>query len=141
MNGVNKVTLLGNLGNEPELRYTSTKQPVCNFRMATSQTWRDKNGEKQEKTEWHRIVAWGNTAVNCKEYLAKGAPVYLEGRLQTRQWEDRDGNKRYTTEIHVSGQVTFLPNPRRSQENSDIEYKPHDVDIPVDDFDGEDMPF
>ncbi len=105
---VNKVTLLGRLGTEPELRYTPNGSAVCNFSVATSENWTDKNtGQKNEKTEWHRIVVWGKQAELCNQYLSKGRQAYLEGKLQTRQWEDKDGNKRYTTEI-VCNQVQFL---------------------------------
>ena len=99
MAGVNKVILVGNLGAEPELRYTPGGAAVANFRIATSEQWTNKDGEKEERTEWHRIVAWGRLGEICGEYLHKGRQVYVEGRLQTRSWEDRDGNKRYTTEI------------------------------------------
>ncbi len=107
MAGVNKVILIGNLGQDPEVRYSASGSPVANFSIATSESWNDKNGQRQERTEWHRIVAWGKLAELCGEYLAKGRQVYVEGRLQTRNWEDRDGNKRYTTEI-IANQVTFL---------------------------------
>ena len=105
--GVNKVILIGNLGADPEVRYTPGGQPVANFRIATSENWVDKQGQKQERTEWHRIVAWGKLAELCGEYLAKGRQVFVEGKLQTRQWDDRDGNKRYTTEIQAR-EITFL---------------------------------
>lgn len=105
--GVNKVILIGHLGADPEVRYTASGSPVANFRIATTDTWTDKNGQKQERTEWHRIVAWGKLGELAGEYLSKGRQVYVEGRLQTRQWDDRDGNKKYTTEI-VATQVTFL---------------------------------
>lgn len=105
--GVNKVILIGNLGADPEVRYTPSGQPVANFRIATSETWVDKQGQKQERTEWHRIVAWGKLAELCGEYLSKGRQVFVEGKLQTRQWEDRDGNKRFTTEIQAR-EITFL---------------------------------
>lgn len=107
MAGVNKVILVGNLGQDPEVRYSASGSPVANFSIATSESWNDKNGQRQERTEWHRIVAWGKLAELCGEYLAKGRQVYVEGKLQTRNWEDRDGNKRYTTEI-IANQVTFL---------------------------------
>jgi single-strand DNA-binding protein len=107
MAGVNKVILIGNLGADPEVRYTPSGQAVANFRIATSESWNDKQGQKQERTEWHRIVAWAKLAELCGEYLAKGRQVYVEGKLQTRQWDDRDGNKRYSTEI-VATQITFL---------------------------------
>ena len=100
MAGINKVILVGNLGNDPELRYTPSGSAVANFSIATSEEWKDKNtGEKQSRTEWHRIVAFGRLGEICGEYLHKGKQVYVEGRLQTRSWEDRDGNKRYTTEV------------------------------------------
>ena len=104
---VNKVILIGHLGADPEIRYTPSGAPVANFRIATSETWNDRDGQRQERTEWHRIVAWGKLAELCGEYLSKGRQVYIEGRIQTRQWEDRDGNKRYTTEIQAR-EITFL---------------------------------
>jgi single-strand DNA-binding protein len=105
--GVNKAIIIGHLGADPEVRYTPSGRPVANFRIATTETWNDKQGQRQEHTEWHRIVAWGPLAERCGEYLARGRLAYVEGKLQTRQWEDRDGNKRYTTEIQAF-QVTFL---------------------------------
>ena len=107
MAGVNKVILVGRLGADPEVRYTNTGTAVANFNMATSSSYTDKSGEKTEKTEWHRIVAFGKLGEICGEYLAKGKQVYVEGRLQTRDWEDRDGNKRKTTEI-VAGVMQML---------------------------------
>ncbi len=108
MAGVNKVILIGNLGRDPELRYTQSGQPVANFTLATTETWNKRDGSgKEEKTEWHRIVAWGRTAELCTQYLAKGRSVYVEGRLQTREWEDREGKKQRTTEI-VANTVQFL---------------------------------
>ncbi len=104
---VNKAILIGHLGADPEVRYTPSGTPVANFRIATSESWNDKQGERQERTEWHRIVAWNKTAELVGEYLSKGRQVYVEGRIQTRQWDDRDGNKRYTTEV-IANQVTFL---------------------------------
>ena len=97
--GVNKVILVGNLGQDPELRYTGSGTPVCNLRLATNESYKDSNGELVEKTEWHSIVAWSRLAEICGQYLKKGSQVYFEGSLQTRQWEDRDGNTRYTTEV------------------------------------------
>lgn len=99
MASVNKAILIGNLGNDPELRYTPGGQAVTGFRIATTDRWRDKDGQNQQRTEWHNIVAWGRQAEIANEYLKKGSPVYIEGRLQTRSWEDKDGNKRYITEI------------------------------------------
>ena len=111
MAGVNKVILIGNLGRDPELRYTQNGQAVVNFSLATSETWTDKNGERVDKTEWHRIVAWAKTAELCAQYLSKGRTVYIEGRLQTREWEDKEGGKRQTTEINATT-VQFLGGPR-----------------------------
>ncbi|MCL2309360.1 MAG: single-stranded DNA-binding protein [Proteobacteria bacterium] len=100
MASVNKVILLGNLGRDPEMRYTTDGSAVCNLNIATSDQWRDKgSGEKQERTEWHRVVLFGRTAEVAGEYLKKGRSVYIEGRLQTRKWTDKDGIERYTTEI------------------------------------------
>jgi single-strand DNA-binding protein len=97
--GINKVILIGNLGQDPELRYTGNGTAVCNMRLATSESYKDANGEWVEKTEWHTVVAWSRLAEICNEYLKKGSQVYFEGSLQTRSWEDRDGNTRYTTEV------------------------------------------
>ena len=104
---VNKVILVGNLGRDPELRKTQSGQPVATFTLATNERWTGKDGERQERTEWHRIVAWGRQAEICDEYLSKGRQVYIEGRIQTREWEDKEGQKRYTTEI-VAQTVQFL---------------------------------
>ncbi len=99
MASINKVILIGNLGADPELRSTATGSTVANFSLATKEAWTGKDGNKEERTEWHRIVAWGRLGEICGEYLAKGKQVYVEGKLQTRSWEDRDGKKRYTTEV------------------------------------------
>jgi len=104
---VNKVILIGNLGKDPELRYTPGGSAVVNFPIATNERWKDKDGNPQERTEWHNIVLWGRLAEIANDYLKKGSPVYIEGRLQTRSWDDRDGNKRYTTEI-VGTQMQML---------------------------------
>lgn len=110
MASLNKVMLIGNLGQDPEKRVTNTGQSVANFSIATTERWLDKSGQRQEKTEWHRVVVWGPQADNCAQYLSKGRPVYVEGRLQTREWNDKDGNKRYTTEV-VAQRVQFLGSP------------------------------
>lgn len=107
MGSVNKVILVGNLGRDAELRYTPGGAAVATLNLATTEVWNDKSGQRQEKTEWHRIVLWGKTAETLSEYLLKGRQIYVEGRLQTRQWEDRDGNKRYTTEVR-SDRVVLL---------------------------------
>lgn len=109
MASVNKVILIGNLGADPEVRVTGGGQKVANFNIATTERWTDKGGQKQEKTEWHRIVVWGPQADSCSQYLTKGRQVYIEGRLQTRQWDDKEGNKRYTTEV-IAQRVQFLGN-------------------------------
>lgn len=102
MSGVNKVIILGRLGQDPELKYTPNGAAVCNFSVATSETWNDKNsGQKQEKTEWHRVVVWGKLAELCGQYLSKGRQAFVEGKLQTRSWDDKDGSKRYATEINA----------------------------------------
>jgi single-strand DNA-binding protein len=100
--GVNKVIIIGNVGANPEVRYTPSGSAVANFNVATNEAWKDSNGNQQERVEWHRIVAWGKLGEICGEYLKKGSHIYLEGRLRTRSWEDQNGNKRYTTEILAS---------------------------------------
>lgn len=105
--GLNKVMLIGHLGGDPELRYTENNIPVVSFSVATNESYKDQNGKLVERTEWHRIVAWRKLAELFGEYLKKGSKVYLEGKLQTRAWEDKEGNKRYTTEIVVND-FTFL---------------------------------
>lgn len=107
---VNKVLLIGRLGNNPEIRFTNTGTAVANFNLATSENWNDKNGQRQERTEWHRVVVWGKLAELCEKYLAKGRQCFVEGRLQTRSWDDKDGNKKYTTEI-VAATIQFLGGP------------------------------
>src|SRR6516162_4103951 len=105
---VNKVILIGHLGAKPELKYLPSGQAVCEMRLATNEVWNDKQNQRQERTEWHKIVVWGKTGENCAQYLDKGRQVYIEGRLQTRSWDDKNtGEKRYMTEI-VANQVTFL---------------------------------
>ncbi len=114
---VNKVILLGRLGQDPELKYTPGGSPVCNFSMATTESWTDKSGQKQEKTEWHRIVVWGKLAELCNQYLAKGRQAFVEGRLQTRSWDDKEGNKRYTTEI-MANTVQFIGGATANNNNT-----------------------
>ncbi|MBG95091.1 MAG: single-stranded DNA-binding protein [Chloroflexi bacterium] len=137
MAGVNKAILIGNLGRDPELRYTQNGQAVVNFTLATSEKWSDRSGEKKERTEWHRIVAWGKTGELCAQYLSKGRAVYVEGRIQTRDWEDKEGNKRKTTEINAS-QVTFLGQQNGGQSSSSVSSS----DTPArPEFDDDDIPF
>lgn len=99
MASVNKVILIGNLGRDPEVRYAPSGDAIANVTLATTETWKDKNGEKQEKTEWHRVSFFGKTAEVVGQYLKKGSQVYVEGRIQTRKWTDKEGQERYTTEI------------------------------------------
>jgi single-strand DNA-binding protein len=111
MAGVNKVIVVGNLGSDPEVKFTASGQAVARFSIATSENWTDKNGQKQERTEWHRIVAWGKLGEICGKHLAKGRQAYVEGKLQTNQWTDKEGQKRYTTEV-IASTVQFLGSPR-----------------------------
>ena len=136
MASVNKVILVGNLGGDPELRYTPSGKAVATVNIATHEQWTTKEGEKSERTEWHRIVAWGRLGEICGEYLHKGSPVYLEGRLQTRSWEDREGNKRYTTEI-VAQTMQMLGSPARAGKASAADERFPDeepISIPDDDI-------
>jgi single-strand DNA-binding protein len=96
---LNKVMLIGNLGKDPEVRYTQSGTAVATFNVATTETWKDKDGQRQEETEWHRVVAWSKLAETCGEYLHKGSRVYIEGKLQTRKWQDQAGIDKFTTEI------------------------------------------
>lgn len=109
---MNKAILVGNLGNDPEVRHTTNGTAVCNFRMATNERFNNAQGERQERTEWHRIVVWGKMAEICGQYLEKGRQVMIEGKLQTRQWTDRENQTRYTTEI-VAQRVEFLGGGRQ----------------------------
>ena len=115
MAGLNKIMAIGNLGGDPELRYTNSGASVCEMRVAVNESWTDKQGQRQEATEWLRVVAWGKLAENCAKYLAKGRPVYLEGRLKTRKWQDKEGNDRWTTEV-VAQEVKFLGSGGAKQE-------------------------
>jgi single-strand DNA-binding protein len=141
MASVNKVILIGNLGSDPDVRYTPSGTAVANFNIATNESWTNKEGTREERTEWHRIVCWNRTAELCGEYLSKGRTVYIEGRLQTREWEDKEGQKRYTTEV-VAQSVKFLggrnergkESPKSSSAAPDKEGAPA---VPVED----DIPF
>jgi single-strand DNA-binding protein len=106
MGSVNKVILIGNLGADPELKYTPSSRALCNLRIATTDVFKDKSGQRQERTEWHRVTVWGDQAENCSKYLSKGRSVYVEGRLQTRSY-DKDGQKHYATDV-VAERVVFL---------------------------------
>ena len=114
---LNKAMLIGHLGGDPEVRYTNSGNQVTNFTVATNESWTDASGAKQERTEWHRIVVFGKLAEICGKYLNKGQLVYISGRIQTRQWEDRDGNKRYTTEI-VAQEMKMLSGGQPQSERS-----------------------
>ena len=117
MASVNKVILVGNLGKDPEVRFMPNGEAVCNFSIATTDTWKDKAGAKQERTEWHNIVMYRKLAEIAGEYLKKGRPVYVEGRLQTRKWQDKDGNDKYTTEI-IADQMQMLGSKDDTQNQS-----------------------
>jgi single-strand DNA-binding protein len=117
MAGVNKVIIIGRLGAEPEVKTINTGNTVATLSVATSENWNDKNGQRQERTEWHRIVVWGKLAEICGKHLHKGRQVYVEGRLQTRSWEDQQGQKRYTTEI-VASTVQFLGSSGAERDSS-----------------------
>ncbi|MDA0941381.1 MAG: single-stranded DNA-binding protein [Proteobacteria bacterium] len=127
MPSVNKVILMGNLGKDPEVRFMPNGDAVCNFSIATTDSWKDKAGERQEKTEWHNIVIYRRLAEIAGEYLKKGRPVYIEGRLQTRKWQTKEGQDRYTTEIIAdSMQMLGGRDSAAPQENSGVEEKPKD---------------
>ena len=130
MRGVNKVILIGNLGKDPEVRYTASGQAVANFPIATTEVGSSKDGNKQEYTEWHRIVAWGRLAEICGEYLTKGKSVYIEGSIRTRSWEDKEGNKRWTTEIVARSMQILSPAGEKTETSS-----PDKVDEFADNFD------
>lgn len=135
---INKAILIGNLGSDPEVRYTQSGTAVANFNIATSERWKGQDGEMQEHTEWHRIVVWSKLAEICGEYLSKGSKVYIEGRIQTRQWDDKDGNKRYTTEI-VAREMKMLNSKGSSSAGSGYEEPP--LPEPRSGADGEEVPF
>lgn len=147
---VNKVILLGRLGQNPELKYTPSGSAVCQFSLATSETWM-KDGQKQEKTEWHRVVVWGKLAELCNQYLQKGRQVYLEGKLQTRSWDDKNGQKRYTTEINAAT-IQFIGDkgagagagrddqPGRSNNNNDPMDQEFNISTDAN-FTSDDIPF
>ncbi|MBO6586142.1 MAG: single-stranded DNA-binding protein [Gracilimonas sp.] len=158
MSSLNKAMLIGNLGQDPEVRYTQSNTAVATLSIATSERFKDSNGEYQERTEWHRVVAWGRTAEICQQYLSKGSKVYIEGPIQTRQWEDKDGQKRYTTEIKALQMVMLdsrgnsgggnqpqqRPNQNQNQNQNQGGGKPMssnvELDSNFDDMD-DDLPF
>lgn len=115
---INKVILIGNLGADPEMRHTQNGTAVASFNIATTEKWKGKDGQMQEQTEWHRIVAWQRLAEICKEYLSKGSRVYIEGKLQTRKWQDQNGNDKYTTEIVAREMKMLTPKGSGGGSNS-----------------------
>lgn len=131
---INKAILIGNLGADPEVRYSQAGAAIANFNLATTETW-TKDGKKEEKTEWHRVVAFARLGEICGEYLSKGSKVYIEGRIQTRQWEDKDGNKRYATEI-VAREMKMLSGRQDNSSSNRDEQPP----LPEPSM-GEDVPF
>lgn len=136
---VNKVILVGRLGRDPEMRYTAGGTPVCNFSLATNEYFKSKTGERQERTEWHKIVAWTRLAEQCQKLLKKGNLAYIEGRLQTRDWNDRDGNKRTTTEIVAMRMQTLTPKGEPQPEQTELGPEPpEDTATEITD---EDVPF
>ncbi len=138
MKGVNKVILVGNLGADPEIRYSSNGTPVTIFRIATNESWLNRDtGEREQKTEWHRVVAFGRLGEICAEYLRKGRQVYVEGRLRTRSWEDRDGNKRYLTEVVATNVIMLGPPVDSGTEVEMVEEDSYLQDLPPED----DVPF
>ncbi len=137
MASINKVILIGNLGADPELRHTATGTTVANFSLATKEAWTGKDGNKEERTEWHRIVAWGRLGEICGEYLVKGKQVYVEGKLQTKSWEDKDGKKRYNTEVLAQTMQMLGP----AGERITVEKESDDNDHPPDGTILDDIPF
>ena len=121
MGSLNKVMLIGNLGQDPEVRHTPSGTPVANFRLATNESFTDRSGNRQERTEWHRVVVWGRLAEICSQYLTKGRQVYIEGRLQTRRWEDHEGRKRYRTELVANEMIKLgtRGEPSEAEESAD----------------------
>ena len=131
---VNKAILIGRLGKDPEVRYTPDGTMVTNFNLATDENWKDKNGEKVQKTEWHRIVTFGKLAEICGNYLVKGKLIFLEGRIQTRSWEDKEGVKRYTTEIVANNmQMLDSKGQNKTDESSSDAATPVNTDASMDD--------
>ena len=139
MASVNKAIIVGTLGRDPEVRYMPNGDAACNLSVATSESWKDKNGEKQERTEWHRISMFGKLAEIAWQYLAKGASVYLEGKLQTRKWTDKDGVDKYTTEI-IADRMQMLGGKEQRQESRQPDKPSRQQRPPADDFDDQ-IPF
>lgn len=125
--GLNKVMIIGHLGRDPEMRYTPSGRPVTSFSVATSRTWTSAEGERREETEWFNVVAWGTLAEICKTHLSKSQQVYIEGRLQTRGWEDETGKKHFRTEL-VANEMILLGDRRRDSHTSDVDFMDDDND-------------
>ena len=128
--GLNKVMIIGNLGRDPEIRYTSGGKPVTTFSVATSRSWVTSAGDRREATEWFNVVAWGNLAEICNQYLRKASRVYVDGHLQTRNWEDDDGNKHYRTELVANEMLILDPRPGKTSRRSDEQYFDDEPDLP-----------
>jgi single-strand DNA-binding protein len=141
MASVNKVILIGNLGRDPEIRYTANGTPVANFTMATTDRWTDASGERKERTEWHRVVVWSKQAEIVSEYLRKGRQVYVEGSLQTREWTDREGNKRTTTEIRAQRVQMLGGRPEEREPAEAPAERVSQVAEPESSYDEDDVPF
>ncbi|MFH1321622.1 MAG: single-stranded DNA-binding protein [Bacteroidota bacterium] len=140
MAGVNKVILIGNLGRDPEVKYLENSVPVAKFPLATTETWKGKDGEKKEHTEWHNIVLWRGLAEVTEKYLHKGDKAYIEGRLRTRSWEDKEGNKRYTTDV-IADKMTMLSTKRGEGEPTDTPTGAEEADLTSTDNKTDDLPF
>ncbi|MGH2524275.1 MAG: single-stranded DNA-binding protein [Anaerolineales bacterium] len=130
--GLNKVMLIGNLGRDPEMRYTPSGRPVTSFTLATTRSWNSPDGERHEETDWFNVVAWGNLAEICKQYLSKGQQVYVEGRLQTRRWEDQEGKKHATTEV-VANEMIILGERTRASATREAS-TPSEAPVEEDEF-------
>lgn len=128
--GLNKVMIIGHLGRDPEMRYTPSGRPVTTFSVATSRTWHSSNGERHEETEWFNVVSWGSLAEICNQYLRKGQQVYIEGRLQTRRWEDAEGNKHFTTEL-VAKEMIMLGERRETSDQIFPASSSEDEEFPI----------
>lgn len=141
---VNKVILLGRLGQDPELKYTPSGSAVCNFSIATTESWSDKaSGQKQERTEWHRVIVWGKLGELCNQYLSKGRQAFVEGRIQTRSWDDKEGQKRYATEI-LASTVQFIGGSGIDDNKEDWSAKPEKESYTIStdaSFASDDIPF
>src|SRR5512136_1915973 len=142
MGSVNKVILVGNLGRDAEVRYTPSGAAVATLSLATTEVFKDKDGQRQEQTEWHRVVLWGKTAETLSEYLRKGKQIYVEGRLQTRSWDDKEGKKRYTTEIRGDRIVLLGGGPGRGAPAAEREEGVHEpAKEPTTEVTDDDIPF